>query len=42
MFEKRSGVALVFFLAGIILWVITENVVFFILGISMFAAQKKI
>ena len=41
MFEKTRRLAVVFFLAGIILWIITNNVVFFILGISMFAAKKR-
>jgi hypothetical protein len=41
MFEKNRGLAVVLFLVGIILWIITNNVVFFILGISMFAAQKR-
>ena len=41
MFGKKSGMALVFFLIGIILWVITENVVFFILGISFTKSSQK-
>jgi len=41
MFEKNKGLAAVFFLAGIILWIITDNVVFIILVFFMFAEQKR-
>jgi hypothetical protein len=41
MTEQRLLIAYALFIAGIILWITTGNVVFFILGISMFASQKK-
>jgi hypothetical protein len=41
MFEKNKGLAALFFLAGIILWIITDNVVFIILVFFMFAEQKR-
>jgi len=42
MFEKKSIVAVVAFITGVTLWIITNNVVFFIIGLSAFAVQKRV
>jgi len=41
MIENNKGLAVVFFLAGISLWIITDSVVFIILVFFMFVEQKR-
>ena len=41
MIDKRSLAFFVFLVAGIIVWLITDNVVLFILWIAISAAHKR-